>query len=194
MEKEKYQEQVKDLVKKSIKTFLQDNKKISAPEGLDENLKKKRGVFVTLRNKKNNQLRGCIGRPIPDSTLAEALIDSAISSATKDPRFPPIKLSELPNITFEISVMSEPKLIEAKDYRDYLSQIEIGKHGLIVEKGFAKGLLLPQVATEYDWDVETFLSHTCRKAGLINDDWKDLRTKIYSFYLYDKIEGEFKQT
>jgi hypothetical protein len=193
MEKENFKKQVKKIVIKSITKYLQENKKIGIPENLEEYLNKKRGVFVTLRNKKNKQLRGCIGRPLPDSILAEALIDSAISSATRDPRFPPVKKSELKDLEFEVSIMSEPKIIEAKDAQDYINEIEIGKHGLIVEKGFAKGLLLPQVATEYNWDVKTFLSHTCRKAGLVEDDWRDPRTKVYSFYLYDMIEGDFEE-
>ncbi len=194
MEKENFKEQVKKLVIESIKTYLQENKKIGTPNNLEDDFMKKRGVFVTLRNKKNKQLRGCIGRPLPDTILAEALIDSAISSATRDPRFPSVKKSEIKDLEFEVSIMSEPKIIEANDSKDYINEIEIGKHGLIVEKGFAKGLLLPQVATEYNWDETTFLSHTCRKAGLREEDWKDPKTKVYSFYLYDMIEGDFKET
>lgn len=191
MEKKEYQDALRKLVKNAITNYLKEGKKISLPGDLPDELLVKRGVFVTLRTKKTHTLRGCIGRPYPESPLAVAIIDSAISSAVSDPRFPSVNINELKNLSFEISVMSEPKLVEVSTPDEYADKIEIGKHGLIADSGYTRGLLLPQVATQYSWGVDEFLSHTCRKAGLSPNDWKKKHTKIYSFFLYELIEGEF---
>jgi AmmeMemoRadiSam system protein A len=127
-------------------------------------LKEKRGAFVTL--KVNDQLRGCIGYPLPYKPLWETITDVAISAATQDFRFESITLEELPDTKIEISVLSLPKPI--KD----IKEIEVGKHGIIISKGPYKGLLLPQVPVEWNWDLETYLSHGCLKAGLDEDEWK----------------------
>jgi len=191
MEKKEYQNAIINLVKDAITNYLKTGKKIPLPDELPDELLVKRGVFVTLRTKKNHTLRGCIGRPYPESPLAVALIDSAISSAVSDPRFPSVSINEIPNLSFEVSVMSEPELVKVSSPDEYFDKIEVGKHGLIVDSGYTRGLLLPQVATQYNWGVEEFLGHTCRKAGLSVNDWKKEHTKIYSFYLYELIEGEF---
>ncbi len=151
------------LARKAILFYLEKGKppKIK-PE--DETLKEKRGAFVTL--KKDDQLRGCIGYPLPLKPLYETIIDAAISAATQDFRFQSIEIEELPKTKIEISVLSIPK--PAKD----TSEIEVGKHGIIISKGLNKGLLLPQVPTEYGWDRETYLNHGCLKAGLEQDDWR----------------------
>lgn len=130
----------------------------------DQQLLEKRGVFVSL--KVNDQLRGCIGFPLPYKPLWEAIRDAAISAATQDYRFQPLTLEELPVTKVEISVLTLPKSI--KDVKE----IEVGKHGIIISKGVYKGLLLPQVPVEWDWDLETYLSHGCLKAGLDEDEWK----------------------
>ena len=137
------------------------------------NLKEKRGAFVTL--KKKGQLRGCIGRIVADKPLYEVISEMAIESATGDPRFPSLGYSELKEVDIEISVLTPFK--EVGD----ISEIEVGLHGLMIRKGFYSGLLLPQVPMEYGWDRETFLQHTCLKAGLGPQEYKDKDAVIYSF-------------
>ncbi len=129
------------------------------------------GVFVTLN--KQDDLRGCIGYPVPERKLCEGLVDAAISAATRDPRFPPVTEEELDKITFEVTVLSPPEEIKVNEYSEYLSQIKVGTDGLIVENEFTSGLLLPQVPTEYGWNEKEFLEYTCQKAGLSKDAWKD---------------------
>lgn len=121
------------------------------------------GVFVTLR--RAEELRGCIG-DLSGGSLAETVMHCAVAAASTDPRFDGITLAELPAIAIEISVLGPIEPID-----DPLS-IEIGRHGLIVERGRRRGLLLPQVAVEWGWDRETFLAHTCEKAGLPADAWR----------------------
>lgn len=137
------------------------------------------GVFVTLT--KQDDLRGCIGYPVPERKLCEGLVDASISAATRDPRFPPVTEEELDKITFEVTVLSPPKEIKVNEYSEYLSQIKVGIDGLIVENEFTSGLLLPQVPTEYGWNEKEFLEYTCQKAGLSKDAWKDKSTKISKF-------------
>lgn len=141
------------------------------------------GVFVTLNHAEAGakELRGCIGYPEPILPLVEATLDSAVNSATHDPRFPSVTLKELDKIVVEVSVLTPPQLIEVKDPKDYPRKIAIGKDGLIVERGWYKGLLLPQVPIEWHWDEEEFLSNCCMKAGLPPDCWVVEGTKIYSF-------------
>jgi AmmeMemoRadiSam system protein A len=136
-------------------------------------LKEKRGAFVTL--KKRGQLRGCIGYIRAFKPLAETVQEMAVAAAFRDPRFPPLSAEEFKDLQFEISVLSPLKKI--KDIRE----IEVGKHGLYLVNGYRSGLLLPQVATEYGWDKETFLEETCYKAGLPPDAWQDQQTEIYIF-------------
>lgn len=138
-----------------------------------ETLKSKRGAFVTL--KKQGHLRGCIGYIKAYKPLWETVQEMAVAAAFHDPRFPSLKKDEVKNLTFEISVLSPLKRI--KD----VNEIEVGKHGLYMINGFRSGLLLPQVATEYGWDRETFLKETCYKAGLPPDSWMDESTEIYIF-------------
>ncbi|GAG02729.1 unnamed protein product, partial [marine sediment metagenome] len=161
------------LARKTIDEYLKNAKAKTVPEDTSEKLKEKAGVFVTLDTYPNKELRGCIGHPYPDSPLVEATIDSAISAATRDPRFPRVKIEELENIVIDISILTPPKLLEVNDPKEYISKIEIGKSGLIAELGFMKGLLLPQVPVEYKWSQEEFLAHTCMKAGLPLNAWKD---------------------
>lgn len=152
-----------NLARQSIEVYLKDNKYLRL-EPEDQELRKFRGAFVTL--KKNSELRGCIGFPLPIKPLYETIAESAVAAATQDFRFPNLTLKELPDISIEISVLSIPRQI--KD----ISEIEVGKHGIIVSKGIHKGLLLPQVPVEWKWDLETYLQHGCLKAGLPEDEWK----------------------
>jgi hypothetical protein len=118
--------------------------------------------------------------------LVEAVIDSAISSATRDPRFPSVRLEELPELGVEVSVLTKPEKIEVKSPRDYPKSIVIGRDGLIVEWSGYAGLLLPQVPVEWGWDAEEFLSQACMKAGLMPDYWlrKDVRISKFSAQVF----------
>ncbi len=144
-----------------------------------ENFEEKAGVFVTINTYPEKMLRGCIGIPESIMPLCRAIKEAAIS-ACHDPRFPDLREDELDNIVVEVTVLTPPQLIKCKP-EDYPKHVEIGKDGLIVERGWYKGLLLPQVAVEYKWDEEEFLSHTCMKAGLPPDAWLDRNTKVYKF-------------
>ena len=138
------------------------------------------GVFVTLHTYAEHELRGCIGIPEPVMTLENALVEAA-KSVTRDPRFPPLEHRELSSIIVEVTVLTKPERLTVENPQEYMSAIEIGRDGLIVEQGFFKGLLLPQVPVEQGWDKETFLAHTCMKAGLLPDAWYEKQTKIYTF-------------
>ncbi len=142
-------------------------------ENQSSRLKEKCGAFVTLH--KSGELRGCIGYIESDIPLTETVCDAAKKAALEDYRFTPVTPDELMDIEIEISILSPLKLIRNID------EIEVGKHGLIIDYQHNRGLLLPQVATEYGWDKETFLNQTARKAGLQSDQWKDSRSKIYIF-------------
>ena len=123
------------------------------------------GGFVTLHGG-DGSLRGCIGHLEQDDLLGSVILRCAVSAASQDPRFPAVSASELPTLRIELSLLGPVEPIAGP------SAIEIGRHGLVVERGRCRGLLLPQVATEWRWDAETFLAHTCRKAGLPDEAWK----------------------
>ncbi len=157
------------LARDTIEVFLDDGSVPSLSDvDLPDIFSEKRGVFVTLT--KQGMLRGCIGYPYPISSLGDAIIDSAISAATRDPRFPPVDVSEMDDIVVEVTVLTQPELINVQPH-ELPEIIEIGKHGLIVKEGYNQGLLLPQVAPENDFDEVEFLNHTCLKAGLPPDAW-----------------------
>jgi AmmeMemoRadiSam system protein A len=137
-----------------------------------------RGCFVTIH--KNSTLRGCIGFPKPIMPLYEQIIAASKAAAFDDPRFEPLKKSELKDIIIEISILTRPELLKVKDSSEYLTEIEIGKDGIIIQ-GTNSGLLLPQVATEYKFTQEQFLECVCEKAGIAKDSWKNLDNKIYTF-------------
>ncbi len=121
-------------------------------------------AFVTIFCR--GELRGCLGRLTPDVSLPELVSGLAQEVADSDPRFDPVRPEELDDISLEISVLTPERQIQQ------VSEIEIGRHGLIIEKGSRRGLLLPQVATEHGWDRDTFVAHACLKAGLANDAWR----------------------
>lgn len=166
------------LARDTTEQFVRNNT-ISSSD-LEDVFKENQGAFVTLHTYPELNLRGCIGIPLPIMSLREAIIESA-KSATRDPRFPPLEEREINSIIIEVTVLTKPELIKVEKPQDYLSHIEIGKDGLIVEQGFYKGLLLPQVPVEQGWDKEEFLSHICIKAGLLPDAWFDKSTKIFKF-------------
>jgi len=136
-------------------------------------LEQKTGVFVSIH--KLGELRGCIGYLTGTTSILHSVIENTTNAASKDPRFPPIKENELDMVDLEISVMTP--LVEVKD----IETIEVGKDGLVVERGFHKGVLLPQVAKDWGWDKYEFLEQTCRKAGLAADAYQKKDTKIMRF-------------
>ncbi len=172
-----------ELARNAVKEYLKTRKHILIPENTPKKMLEECGVFVTINKlfHGEKQLRGCIGYPYPTASLVEAVIDSAINAATQDPRFPPLSAKELDEIVFEISVLTPPELIETNNPKEYVKKFKVGEHGLIVEKGPFKGLLLPQVPLEWKWCEEEFICQCCMKAGLPPDTWLTKGTKIYKF-------------
>ena len=171
-------EQLVKMARKAVTEYLKNNKTIDDSE-FNSKFDFSSGVFVTLN--KQDSLRGCIGFPLPVKKLSEGLVDAAISAATRDTRFEPVNEDELENIVFEVTVLTKPEEIVVGDTSQYIQNIKVGRDGLIIENGFASGLLLPQVPTEYGWNEQEFLEYTCQKAGLPKDAWKDSSTKISKF-------------
>ncbi|MFX0072271.1 MAG: TIGR00296 family protein [Candidatus Hermodarchaeota archaeon] len=178
----------------NIEHYLKENRRIIVPESIKQKFGDKYGAFVTLNtyNVAGNPLRGCIGYIEPTYSLYDVIHKVSISSALEDPRFPSVNLEEMDKIVIEVSILTPPKLIEVNTPKEYLDKIIIGRDGLIAEKGMRRGLLLPQVPIEHDrnWSVEEFLSHTCQKAWLSLDAWKEKSTKIYSFQaiIFEEVE------
>jgi uncharacterized protein len=171
------------LARNTAQTFLETGKILKPPADTPKKLFENCGVFVTLNtvHGKTKDLRGCIGYPYPNAPLVNAVIDNAINAATEDPRFEPVEKAELDHIVFEVSVLTPPEPVTVEKPEEYLKQVKVGEHGLIVEKGFQKGLLLPQVPVEWGWCEEEFLCQCCVKAGLPPDTWLMKGTKIYRF-------------
>ncbi len=151
------------LARTTIEKYLEDGSK-EYPKTDNPKFLEKRGVFVTLHKK--GDLRGCIGYPLPTNPLIEAVVDNAISTSTEDHRFHPVTPDELKDIDIEISVLTVPQKVGS--YKD----IVVGRDGIIISKGFMKGLLLPQVPVEQGWNPEEYISYGCMKAGLPSDEWK----------------------
>ncbi|MEM2929296.1 MAG: TIGR00296 family protein [Thermoproteota archaeon] len=175
------------IARKSVEKYLRDEALLSPPADLKNVFYEPCGVFVTLNRltgpvgSEHKELRGCIGFPEPVKPLVEAVIEAAVAAAVEDPRFPPVALEEMSRIVIDVSVLTPPRLLEVRDRRMLPKEVSIGRDGLIVERGFNRGLLLPQVAVEENWDPETFLSYTCIKAGLPVGCWLDEKTRVYSF-------------
>ncbi len=172
----------KELVqtaRRIVTEFLTTENKKRLSDDFQSKFSFKSGVFVTLND--NSGLRGCIGFPLPQKRLCDALVDAAIAAATEDPRFSAVKQSELDKITFEVTVLTPPIEIKVSDPSEYPTQIKVGRDGLIVKYSGFSGLLLPQVPVEYGWTEEEFLSHTCEKAGLPRNMWKDPKIEVLRF-------------
>ncbi|MGB9636328.1 MAG: TIGR00296 family protein [Thermoplasmata archaeon] len=184
------------IARETISDYVKEGK-VRQHKEIPQKFNEKAGVFVTLESYPGLELRGCIGYPEPIFPLMEALRNAAISAATEDPRFLPVGPKELEYIVVEVSLLTPPELIRVKNPDEYLEKIKIGRDGLIVEKDYYRGLLLPQVPVEWNWNTEEFLAHTCRKAGLAPDEWKDKDTKIYAFTaeIFHEIKphGEIKR-
>ena len=162
-----------EIARSSIITYLKTGKKMELSE-TDPVLKQEMGAFVTLN--KHGELRGCIGNLSASEPLYLTVKDMAVEAAVDDPRFSALTLSELKDIEIEISVLSPLKRVDSAD------KIELGKHGVLVRKGYQSGVFLPQVATETGWSKEEFLNNLCaHKAGLAPDAWKDKDTELYIF-------------
>jgi uncharacterized protein (TIGR00296 family) len=162
------------------------------PIEISEKLMREYGVFVTLNKQErgSHSLRGCIGLPYPVKPLTEAVIESAVNAALNDPRFPPVSLEEMDSIIVEVSILTPPKELDVKILKEIPDRIEVGVDGLIVSKGNQRGLLLPQVAMDWGWDAEEFLTQCCLKAWLQPDAWLLPDTKISKFQtiIFSEIE------
>jgi len=171
MMKDTEQQILLDLARKTIVAQTL-NQPLPVIENPSNALQSHSGCFVTIKQK--GQLRGCIGSFVAQQPLWQTVREMAVSAATRDPRFYPVKESDLADFQLEISVLSPLQRIKSVD------EIQVGTHGLYLIKGNNHGVLLPQVATEYGWDRETFLRHTCLKAGLPETAWQD-KSEIYIF-------------
>jgi uncharacterized protein (TIGR00296 family) len=170
------------LARKAITEYVATGKAIEPPPETEGELFRKSGVFVTLNRVEGERLRGCIGYPLPTDPLVVATIKASIAAATEDPRFEPVTLKEFESeIVVEVSVLTEPQALMPSSRLDLPNLVEIGKHGLIVSRGGYSGLLLPQVAPEWNWDAEEFLSNCCMKAGLSPDAWLVDGTQVQTF-------------
>lgn len=176
------------LARKSMETFIKNKQKIQIPVDTPFKLRSNSGVFVTLNiyrpNVERFDLRGCIGRPYPQQPLVEAVIDAAIDSSTRDPRFPSVSSTELDDLIVEITALTPPVEVKAHSKEERLDAIVIGRDGIIIQdkKGFGGALFLPQVPVEWNWTKEQYLSRLCEKAGLPNHVWKDVHiTKLLKF-------------
>ncbi len=151
------------LARHTIENYVKTREK-EYPVTSNSKFLENRGVFVTLH--KGKELRGCIGYPLPVKSLIHAVVDNAIAASFEDPRFNSVKLEELKNIDIEISILSVPK------EQENIHKIKIGRDGIIITKGYMRGLLLPQVPVEQGWNLVEYISYGCMKAGLSEDEWK----------------------
>jgi len=161
------------VARESLENFLENEKQTEFTTETPE-LLEKRAVFVTLRKLDSGNLRGCIGQTEARYPLIEAIAKTAISSALNDSRFPPVTLDELPDLLIEINVLSPMTPMNPED-------VEVGKHGLLINKGSCGGLFLPEVAVSQDWDRLTFLDELCRKANLPKGSWRNAEAELQAF-------------
>ncbi len=173
------------LVRKTregVEAHLEGRKSYDPGPRDSSGLWKKQGVFVTLKEARNGRLRGCIGNPCPENPLIVEAIHSGILAATSDPRFNPIVLNELnEKICLELTVLSALEEVKERDPAKLKDVIRIGKDGVMVDGFGGRGLLLPQVAVEEEFDTEAFLTSCCLKAALPPDTWLSTNLKIYKF-------------
>jgi len=168
-----------NLAKETIKYYLDNGKIMAKPTDYPIELDEELGVFVTLN--KNHNLRGCIGYAEPIKPAIDATMEVALAAAFNDPRFNEVSEKEFDDLDFEVTVLTKPEVIEVAHYSQYFDEIEIGRDGLIIQKGYARGLLLPQVAVENAFTKEDFLEHTCMKAGISADSWMDESCDVSKF-------------
>jgi len=169
------------LARESLRQYVTSNEKLPLPPNLPPELIHKSGVYVTINDAAGN-LRGCMGNPNPTHPIASGVIDAAIQAGTRDPRFPPVRPSELSDLKFEVTVLTPPEPVRAASYDELLGKITIGKDGLIAQRGGRSALFLPQVPTEWGWDKETYYRELCDKAGIPLAECKDMKTtKVSKF-------------
>jgi uncharacterized protein (TIGR00296 family) len=170
------------LAREAIEMTLRSQRTIN-PLNIPKSLQVNCGVFITLNKVtgSGHSLRGCIGFPYPVKPLVEAVVDSAISAATRDMRFPNVTLDEMGSISIEVSVLTPPEVIKVQRASEYPDHVKIGEDGLIIGRGEYRGLLLPQVAVDYGWGPEEFLSQCSVKAWLPRDAWKMPGTEVSKF-------------
>ncbi|MCL1834328.1 MAG: AmmeMemoRadiSam system protein A [Leptospirales bacterium] len=171
-----------NLARKTIADKLGERVDINTPSFKENIFNEKCGAFVTLHI--NGNLRGCIGYIEGIKTIPETVKDMALSSAFRDPRFSSLTREEYRDIDIEISILSP--IEKVNDIND----IVVGRDGIIITKGYSRGLLLPQVAVEQRWDRDTFLTHACYKAGLPGDSWKknDVIIEKFSAQVFSENE------
>ncbi len=146
------------------------------PQGFGERY----GLFVTLETHPGRELRGCIGYLYGTIAVRRSVVEAAISAAFEDPRFGPLSRNELDDITVEVSALGKPESLGETE-KERIGNLVIGRHGLIIERGYSRGLLLPNVATEQNFDRLEFLEAVCEKAGLENGAWKARDTVLQRF-------------
>ena len=170
------------LARQAITDHL-ESKKTSSLKNMAPLLSQQRGVFVTLTdNARGGELRGCIGNPFPKTSLIQETIHCAVEAATMDPRFEPIEPNEFAqSILVEVTALTPPENILVKSPLDLPLNIEVGRDGLLVSGGGSRGLLLPQVAVDEDFNEEEFLSQCCMKAGLTPDAWLTGSVRVARF-------------
>ncbi len=166
------------LARKAISAYFK-GKEVQVDDEIKKEFGEDSGVFVSLYLRED--LIGCIGIPRPIMPLYKAVIQAAKGAAFEDPRFPPLREDQFDDLRVEISVLTEPEVIEVDDPKDYIDKVKIGKDGLMIKDEFGSGLLLPQVAVEWKWDAKEFLNQTCRKAGLEPDCWCNTKRNVYKF-------------
>ena len=165
------QQELLNIARKTIVDYV-TSQTVPAITSASPGLNLHSGCFVTV--KKKGELRGCIGNFVSERPLYLLVQEMAVSAATRDPRFYPMKAPDLADFTIDISVLSP--LVKAAS----VEEIQVGSHGIYIIKGSHRGVLLPQVATEYGWNRDQFLQHTCTKAGLPQDAWQG-ECEIYLF-------------
>ena len=169
---EQEQKSLLGIARNTLESHIRTDK-VPEAKPLTPRLSEKRGAFVTLHE--HGDLRGCIGYVEAVKSLYLAVSDMAVAASTQDPRFPPVRVEELDKIDIEITVLSPLRPLPSPD------SVIVGKHGLVIRKGYRSGLLLPQVPVEQGWDRDQFLTHTCLKAGLPPDAYKQKDAQLFTF-------------
>lgn len=168
------------LARHTIENYIRNREK-AYPETSNSKFLENRGVFVTLH--KGKELKGCIGYPLPIKSLIHAVVDNAIAASSEDPRFNHVKLEELKHINIEISILTVP------EEQENIHKIKIGRDGIIITKGYMRGLLLPQVPVEQGWNLIEYISYGCMKAGLPEDEWKrGVKVKTFQANVFNEKE------
>lgn len=166
------------IAREALEAYVRGRARL--PFDVPKHFEDKAGAFVTINVHPGGELRGCIGYPQPFFPLRKS-IEKGGEGTAEDPRFPPLRPDELDHVTVEVSLLTAPQLVQAKKPKELTKFVTVGVDGLSVAQGALRGLLLPQVAVEYNWDAAEFLSEACMKAGLLADAWLDPATRVYTF-------------